>query len=663
MNVPKERWIEEVHDLPEKLLTCNPRYSYLQTAYHIKYTKGILKTYKKSVVRINNSNDFSNINPIQISIGDSNEEWILHSAIVYRGNSIIDKTDSLKFEELKRERGLEQNVITGTKTFIAQINDLQIGDVVCYEFTTINTNPIYSNHFEFFLQSSFAVPLYQLRLKVDYENPDRICTYREYDGFNETVTSEIDSTGRYVYEKDDIDSVILEDNIPNDRIPFSYVEFSDFKNWEEFGDLVKQGYEKIVYKNEIIEEYIKPIISNCKSKAEEIETLVNHVQKNIAYYSLSLNEYSYFPHSPDAIIHNNYGDCKDKSVLLKTLLQALGIHSSIVLVHTAFSKSLTERLPSFSCFNHVILSLEYNNKHILIDSTNPYDCFTLDNYAEPSYYSGLVLNNDTKLQVFTNLKNDVYQRNIIEHYTIKGDSAILSIQDEYYYLAFPAVTHRHTTTDKEICKKSYLDFYSRRYQAISYYSESPDQLQYTFLLDHKRHCFTITAKFKIENFWINEDDADNKPPKAYFYPTDLLEVVFRLSGTNRKFPSLWAHKSNFSVRYKIDYDFDARMGNLDSLIDNELFTYSVNTQDTPRSFIYDMHYTSKTDTIEAKDYDKQRKIVNDLLDQLGFNISLPTFKKTLTNIEPSQESNKIPNWLIGIIIIIVFRILMSLISE
>jgi hypothetical protein len=85
---------------------------------------------------------------------------MLHSVVVRRSGEIIDKTHEMTFSELQREPGLENSVITGTKTFIGHINNLQIGDVVTYEYTTINVNPLYENHFEYMLPMSYGVPIY-----------------------------------------------------------------------------------------------------------------------------------------------------------------------------------------------------------------------------------------------------------------------------------------------------------------------------------------------------------------------------------------------------------------------------------------------------------------------------------------------------------------------
>lgn len=660
MIAAKEAWIEHVEDFPADIRNCDSKYSFLQSLYQVRYVPGCIKTYKKLVVRINKSNDFSNANPIQISVGSSNEDWTLHSLKIYRAEAVIDKTTTISFSELQRETGLENNVITGTKTFVAHIDDLQIGDIVSYEYTTTNTNPVYAHHFEYFLGTSFVVPLYHLRFQLSHDNPQKRCAVRVYDGINEVTRDFVGESGSYSFEKYQIDAVVLEENIPNDRSPFSHIEFSDYSNWSEFGNSVKQYYQSDEYMRETIKDYAKSIVKDCNTQAQIIEKLVRHVQRNVAYLSLSLNEHSYLPHSPISVVQNNYGDCKDKTLLLKTLLMVYEIESTAVLVHTAFSKNTPSRLPALGCFNHVILSIKFGEDQFLVDPTNPYDCFSIDNYSEPYYYSGLYLEDNTHLKLLSEKKNGKYLRNIVEHFTIKGNTATLLVQDEYYYYAFPRVAHRHTTVDRDICKKSYLDFYSERYPTISYQSEISDGSEFAYKIDDSKHCLAITAKFHIHSLWTEVVKENVKRKQVVFFPSDLREVLYELPATTRKLPFSWAHEAELRLRYVIDYDFNATMGSLDEKIDNNLFSYSVVTEEKPRLYTYDLHYKSKSDTIEASDYAVNQKLVREFLSTLGFTIALPhqdAETSTTDNREKGMSTGA--RITIGFFVLILLRILFA----
>ena len=68
------------------------------------------------------------------------------------------------------------------------------------------------------------------------------------------------------------------------------------------------------------------------SNEERVVAALEFVQSEIRYFSVSLGENSHRPASPDIVLKRRYGDCKDKSLLLMTLLDELKIPSKVVLL-------------------------------------------------------------------------------------------------------------------------------------------------------------------------------------------------------------------------------------------------------------------------------------------------------------------------------------------
>ena len=90
--------------------------------------------------------------------------------------------------------------------------------------------------------------------------------------------------------------------------------------------------------------------------------------------SLSLGLGRYQPHAASDVLHNQYGDCKDKHTLLSSLLEAEGLHASSVLINS--SRKLDPDIPSPSQFDHVITLLP--RARSLMDTTTevaPFACF------------------------------------------------------------------------------------------------------------------------------------------------------------------------------------------------------------------------------------------------------------------------------------------------
>ncbi len=100
---------------------------------------------------------------------------------------------------------------------------------------------------------------------------------------------------------------------------------------------------------------------------DKIEALYDFVALNFRYVSLSLGLGRYQPHAAGDVLHNQYGDCKDKNTLLASLLEAEGFHSSSVLINS--SRDLDPDVPSPSQFDHVITMLPLNGQEVWMDTT------------------------------------------------------------------------------------------------------------------------------------------------------------------------------------------------------------------------------------------------------------------------------------------------------
>jgi hypothetical protein len=134
------------------------------------------------------------------------------------------------------------------------------------------------------------------------------------------------------------------------------VEFSSIKSWKD----VSAWYDALVQKNLKITPAIQAAAQKiCKDKStvkEKARAILEYLQANFRYVSMSFGENSLEPHPTDEVFRNKYGDCKDLSLLGMAMLKAVGVDSSVVLFNTEFSMSdPKEDLPLPGLFDHVIV--------------------------------------------------------------------------------------------------------------------------------------------------------------------------------------------------------------------------------------------------------------------------------------------------------------------
>ena len=109
------------------------------------------------------------------------------------------------------------------------------------------------------------------------------------------------------------------------------------------------------------------ITAGCKNDREKYAAIVRRMQTLLTYKAIEFGRRAQIPNTPEQILHNKYGDCKDHAVLLRALLAGVGIESQLVLANTA--APILRNLPSLDQFNHMILHVPAIKKSPFIDAT------------------------------------------------------------------------------------------------------------------------------------------------------------------------------------------------------------------------------------------------------------------------------------------------------
>lgn len=120
--------------------------------------------------------------------------------------------------------------------------------------------------------------------------------------------------------------------------------------------------------SEIVKQKASDLTKECKNEVEKIEALYKYVRE-INYDAFELGERGLTPEFPEEVIRKEHGDCKDKSILLHSLLNTQGIKSIPVLVLTNNKGIIRKEKPDFR-FNHMILCVKKSDgQNVFVDPT------------------------------------------------------------------------------------------------------------------------------------------------------------------------------------------------------------------------------------------------------------------------------------------------------
>lgn len=107
----------------------------------------------------------------------------------------------------------------------------------------------------------------------------------------------------------------------------------------------------------------KELTASAKSEMDRLQALGRFVQglKYISIQTGVAHGGGYRPHSAESVLQHLYGDCKDKSTLLRALLKAEGIDSYMVTLYSRDRYYVREDFPSPEQFNHAIVAAKVSD--------------------------------------------------------------------------------------------------------------------------------------------------------------------------------------------------------------------------------------------------------------------------------------------------------------
>jgi hypothetical protein len=114
---------------------------------------------------------------------------------------------------------------------------------------------------------------------------------------------------------------------------------------------------------DVIRSKAAQLTANATSEIEKIRAIGSFVQQT-KYVSISLNVTrggGYTPHKSDDVLSKNYGDCKDKVTLMRSLLKAAGIDSYLTTIAAEDRTQVHPEWASPMQFDHAIVAVRVSD--------------------------------------------------------------------------------------------------------------------------------------------------------------------------------------------------------------------------------------------------------------------------------------------------------------
>jgi lipoprotein NlpI/transglutaminase-like putative cysteine protease len=328
-------------------------------------------TFVHRALTINDPGSLTAAGQLPISFVPQYQRLQLHAVRILRGEEVLDRTTTSSVRFLQRETGLEHGVYSDVVTASILVNDLRLGDTLEFAYSLHGQNPVFGGKFADSVFWDQAYPTALRRVVLNHPVERSISWRMLTDGQSKAPVPEEstrDGMRKLQFEERSLAPIAPEAFSPPDYRAYRWLQFSEFSGWDD----VVAWADGLFQREAVLDDDLGKVVKRLETKStneERVAGALEFVQSEIRYFSISLGESSHRPTSPGIVLKRRYGDCKDKSFLLMTLLRALGIESRPLLLNLGVRKGLDRALPSPLLFNHMIVQAMVDGNVFYLDPT------------------------------------------------------------------------------------------------------------------------------------------------------------------------------------------------------------------------------------------------------------------------------------------------------
>lgn len=605
--------VEHSEHTPEAQITSGTFYLLVDRQVRVP-ERGKQEAFYHYATQIVNQSGLEREAQINIEFDPAYQSVVLHRVQLWRDGRKIDQMGQAKLSLLQREKNLKRLLYDGRLSANIILPDVRVGDIVEYSYTRQGTNPVYGGTFALRLDTQWAIPVGHLHLRLLWERDEPLAV-RALNGAKEPQVRDYPAGREYLFEENNVQPLLTSSQTPEWYDPYGQLIMTNSESWSDVVDWALPLYRSAVQVDADIQAIATGILSSHQTRETQIYAALAFVQSEVRYLGLEMGEGSHKPSPATETLARRYGDCKDKAVLLISLLDALGIEAHPALVNTVREHKVADYPAMVSAFDHVIVHFRHEEKDWWVDPTRQHQRGTLHTLAQSAYGYALVVKSGiaelTKMEVVPSGK--------------------IVIQDEFDLSGGPEAAARYETTTRydgfeaeqqyqSFSRNSsgetaqqYLNFYKKRYPTIAATSalnvaESPDG-----------GTLVVAEQYEITDVWGNDSGNSVFSVGAHAVSDALRDVEER----ERNAPFALQHPHHVIQKITVALHQNNWSFSEEPFVEeNRFFTYRSNVLFDPatNALNLDYEYTSHTDHVPMEYIDEYIQAVKSVEDHTGYTV-------------------------------------------
>ncbi len=594
------------------------------TLYHLVdrqlYFDGDTHSYYRFISTPINSRGLDENGKLNIVFSEAYQKVNIHHIRVVRNGKTLNLLKKVRIREFRTEDQVKLELYNGYLTVNVLIKDLRIGDKLDIGYSIIGSNPILGHFFSSAYTLAWDVPVEKLSVRVIDNSNSKIYSHSINTAIEPTMTKTKWGTEHRV-ELSPTPTFQSEKNTPANVIQGPIMSFSNIDSWQEISDWGQKLFQYSGSRqSREWHEWKKDVGNEANPEAKVLKAL-KLVQDQIRYVGIEVGENSHKPRDPSEVIDNRYGDCKDKTLLLVSLLRSNGIEANPVFVSLSNRGGIKHLSPSIIAFDHVIVEATVNGKKYWLDGTAGFqDGSKIEQLGYANYEYGLALSEPADLSAMPTDNFLQPKVQLTEKYYIRSHKAPTYLEINAKYSGSKANQQRSyfNTYSAQSISRKYQEFYSKSYDSVV------PAKKVGFFDSKEGNSFSTNEGYLISNF-VKSDKKGN--PYYSVWPTDFRSYLTAPEITYRKTPFNIGAPIHVTQRIEVYYPIKTnffyepvKITHKDKYREIEIKTWDIGQKS-----VYEYTYKSFKYSVPPKDISDHKKMINNALEDLDYSYQLRNY--------------------------------------
>lgn len=317
--------------------------------------------FTRRMVKIVSRAGLEEVGSARFDYDPAGEELIIHGIWRDRDGDRV-KIENLEYIDIRRESDLDYGILDGRLTRYADIADLRVGDVIDMSWSIRARPKVFPKHFLYWRtqQPTNGYQFDHFRLLAP---KDREITIT---GPARPTVSEAGEWVSYHWHHENTAAPDFTDSIKPWQELYGETQITTTSDWQAVNERLVDAYVPQRLPSALVD-----IVDKFEGTEDQrVTAAFRLVQEQIRYMGIEIGAGGYLPRTPGTVWSRRFGDCKDKALLLVSILDHMDIPSDVVLVNLYEGTRLADYAPSPYLFNHAIVRVLSKKGAYFLDPTD-----------------------------------------------------------------------------------------------------------------------------------------------------------------------------------------------------------------------------------------------------------------------------------------------------